>query len=172
MGKPSKHIYISRKRAKKIVVSVAIVWTILGFGLIAKFASNKNAERKLPKTVDNFSLETFESGDLPVEKIAFKPIDGYKYVFVKVGIKNIGKEPVWLAPVLQTYIKDSNDRQYGIEVFNTYKPLEGRQYQPNELASGELAYMVPNNDRILKWCLTSGEGQNLKSACMPVERTK
>ena len=154
------------------IVTIIVLGVIVSVLLVAVTKRYQSvASTAMPKTVAGaIRLDDLSWQYVPSEKAMTPPLDGYTYISVDVSLANIAKTATWFAPVLQSYVKDTQDRHYGIEIVELQHPFEGKTYASGEVAKGQLAYLVPKNDR-LQWCYdVSSENHPVKPLCMVLDK--
>lgn len=89
----------------------------------------------------------------------FHTYPGFRFVVLRVGIQHKYPTPTWLAPSLQSYVQDESGQQYQLTPDDEItEPLVAKQYAPGEVATGQLAYEVPQSAGKLSWCYDLGRG--------------
>ncbi len=78
-------------------------------------------------------------------KAPFPAPDGHKVLVVSVTIRNYSEAAFDFAPVLQTYLTDSNQAHYTMSPSVLTDPISAGKLMPLTETSGELSYLVPND---------------------------
>jgi len=81
-----------------------------------------------------------------------KPNTGYQFVLLHAVIKHQADHPIWLAPALQSYVKDDHDQRYSLTFTEVSDPFQAGEYPPNHAVAGDLGYEVPLSAKGLQWC--------------------
>ncbi len=104
---------------------------------------------------------SFSSGDQ-----TFTPAPGKQFIIVDISLTHHHDTPVWLTPVLQSYIADKNNTHYSLSPATVTNPFDARSYQPEESATGQLTYQVPLNASDLSFCYTLSA--TTKATCVEI----
>jgi len=163
-----RKIQLTHKHALTVIGIVLLIWVVLGIAINNRYQQAKLSQ--LPKQNQVLKLESLNWKNIADNKAESKPVDGYKYISVTAHLKNISPSPIWLAPVLQSYIKDKVGHIYDISLLALDNPLNGGQYEPNQTAVGELGFMVPKNDTTLIWCYEAKQGEEKSAVCQPISK--
>jgi hypothetical protein len=81
----------------------------------------------------------------------FKAPPGWRFVIVNVSIKNNKSTVFHLAPVVQSYIEDSQHHKYAMAPATIKNPIKAGVVAPQETRSGTLSYLVPKDAKDLNW---------------------
>jgi Domain of unknown function (DUF4352) len=170
---------VTRSKNEKIaIVGICCCLVIAGLGYLLSrrisLARSNNSSRLASIELSNKSVQPIElmaiSWTLADPKTAMIPApEGTQYIVVDVDLKNNTNVPIWITPVLQSYVTDQSEKNHGIELVITKNSFEAKSYNAGEVAKGELAYLVPKNDTI-KWCFDFDTKRN-DPICKVLDKT-
>ena len=141
------------------------VWIILATLVFNRYQGAVKVA--LPKQNDTTQIKDLSWFDVQSDKAASAPIADYKYIGVSTTLQNISQQPIWYAPILHMYVKDTAGHQYGIEMLAFDTPLAAGQYEPQQELAGQLGYMVPVQVHDLEWCVSTKIDQ-IDPVCQPL----
>lgn len=126
---------------------------------------------KTPQARSNFAIMQFSWKDnVPANDDMIKLEKSYKVVGINTQILNLGKATIWLAPSVESFIRDDSGDRYGM-VFaaELSKPFIAGDYAPQYAASGELTYAIPKNSKNPEWCYALSESNGGgEPICIPL----
>lgn len=141
---------------------------VFGFGKVFVNLGSEPVVAQIPETLPGeteqniFSIgDTIEINDMiltinevsiPPSSGYFGPDEGYKFVVVDLTLKNNSSQSVNISSLLQMWVKDSESRQYSVDVFATEAgggTLPDGEYAADETIRGQVGYQVPENETTL-----------------------
>jgi hypothetical protein len=99
----------------------------------------------------------------------FKPGTGREYYVLAVEIKNTGKGPMAVAPVVQTVLQDQAGARYEMAPTSLAKPLEAGTLAAGATRRGELSYNVAAGANGLQFVFAPGAGLKPLAISLPRE---
>ena len=165
-----------------LLVAVLLMWLvavlITGLVVIRAFYSklvdhDDTSPRVIVKTVSPSPTNPMKL-KASIEKVSysdgepgFEPMENYQFVILQVNIVHNLDKPIWLTPLLQSYIVSPTGEKYTMSPISMDDPFDARLYKVGESAKGGLSYMIPKNLTGSQWCYEIAE-ENLKT-CLPVK---
>lgn len=146
-----------KKEAHVIAWLASAVILLLFINTISFRTRLNTVEQKVaastPKANANIGILSFSWKDnITPTPGTYQPPAGYKLVEISTEIINLQKSAVWLAPSLESYITDNSNKKYGIVLANTSDALKAGEYGPQNVASGNISYGVPEKNNNQRWC--------------------
>lgn len=112
------------------------IFAVLGYIKLHSTVSTEKAGINL--TVDGVKYD--DVGGYP-----FKAPPGWKFLIAHVELKNNTDQIFNFAPVIQTYIKDSQNHKYFMSPITLNDPIQAGPVAAHQSVSGSLSYLVPIN---------------------------
>ncbi len=165
-NKKPAHIQAPKRFLTYVIALIIVIFTLMFF---VSRRYNMVVQTSLPKKVGILRLESFSWKLESAKNAMTPPATGHHYISVNINITNLDNKALWLTPVNQSYIKDKQGNQYGIEMVGVKDPFQGQSYLPNTPAKGELAYMVPDSKNDLQWCYDLGQADKSKILCQDLD---
>ncbi len=155
--KPQKTLRRKQAKLPKKLLAVAVASNLLFVACLVWFFAFRSTQP--------FTL-TVHSASLTSQPVAiYQPPTGHAYLVLDVTIAHPSKQPLWLTPVVQSYVTAAGSAtRYYMAPYALENPFDAEVYKPRVKASGELSYLVPANAQHLSWCYYIGN----TTVCKPL----
>lgn len=132
--------------------TLLILITVIVFGFRVRDI-NARAAAETPKGNQFISVIAFtwDESVKPVVEM-YNPPNNYKLVSVSVIILNQQQRTIWLAPSIESYVRDHTGEHYNMAFAALPNPFIAGEYDSGKTASGDLSYAIPKKSTGLEWC--------------------
>ena len=158
---------LKRHYKRRWPIYAAVIFTIEAVLAIGAWTLIYGSIKHRPVTARNDDVKiTVQNARITNGDATYKPGNGYRYVILNAQFLNISSDTIWLAPVVQTYVKDNANHQYELAPASVIDPLEANPLAAGQQRGGQLSYVVPADSKDLSFCFI----QNPKdtSVCLPL----
>ena len=167
--KKSKAYKINVRDPKLIVILAVIVALIGALFTIRISRINKIASEITIEPGNKLALSGVEWYDQVSSKAMVQPTEGSKYITITLGVTNRSQSELWVTPVTQAFVTDTDNNHHGIELVATENPFQAGPVKAGDGIKGELSFMVPSNDSNLKFCYYL-EGTTNDAECIALNK--